>query len=83
MSNQDIKPETAERLNGLIGQFVGSSEAYYKETFGFMMQAPGYRSTLNWVSGLLGPVWFGARGLWNWMLGFLLPARLIWKPSEK
>ncbi|MFY0594790.1 MAG: ABC transporter permease subunit [Cognatishimia sp.] len=72
MSNQDIQPETAERLNGLIGEFVESNQGYYKETFGYMMQAPGYRFTLNWIAGLLGPIWFGARGLWNWMLGFLL-----------
>lgn len=72
MKYQEIKPETAVRLNTLIGEFVGSSVDYYKQTFGYMMQAPGYRFTLNWIAGLLGPVWFGARGLWNWMLGFLL-----------
>ncbi|SHG84916.1 ABC transporter permease [Cognatishimia maritima] len=72
VSNQDIKPETAERLNGLIEQFVGKNADYYKQIFGVMMKAPGYRFTLNWMAGLLGPVWFGARGLWNWMLGFLL-----------
>ncbi len=70
-SNQ-IQPETEARLNGLVEQFVGSNSDYYKKTFGFMMQAPGYRFTLNWVAGLLGPIWFGARGLWSWMLGFLL-----------
>ncbi|MEM9550816.1 MAG: ABC transporter permease subunit [Pseudomonadota bacterium] len=67
-----IKPETEDRLNGLIDGFVGRGTAYYRETFGYMMQAPGYRFTFNKAAGLLGPIWFGARGLWNWFLGFLM-----------
>lgn len=69
---QQIKPETADRLNVLIGEFVGSGVAYYQKTFAYMMQAPGYRFTLNKAAALLGPVWFGARGLWSWFLGFLV-----------
>ncbi|GAA6206781.1 hypothetical protein NBRC116601_00740 [Cognatishimia sp. WU-CL00825] len=72
VENQEIQPETAERLNSLIEQFVGSNVSYYQKTFGYMMGAPGYRFTLNWMAGLLGPIWFGARGLWSWMLAFLL-----------
>lgn len=67
-----IRPETAERLNGLIAEFTGRSQEYYQRVFGHMMQAPGYRFTLNMAAGLLGPVWFGARGLWSWFLGFLV-----------
>lgn len=67
-----IQPETADRLNTLIAEFVETGQGYYQKTFGYMMEAPGYRFTLNWVAGLLGPVWFGARGLWSWFLGFLL-----------
>ncbi len=67
-----IQPETAERLNTLVGEFAGKSAAYYQQVFAYMMQAPGYRFTLNWVAGLLGPVWFGARGLWSWFLGFVV-----------
>ncbi len=68
----DIKPETAERLGTLIEQFVGTGQSYYRKTFSYMMEAPGYRFTLNGAAGLLGPIWFGARGLWSWFLGFVL-----------
>lgn len=68
----DIKPETAERLGNLVEQFVGSGSAYYRKTFAYMMAAPGYRFTLNISAALLGPIWFGARGLWSWFLTFML-----------
>ncbi|QBF30900.1 proline/glycine betaine ABC transporter permease [Thalassococcus sp. S3] len=69
---QQIKPETAERMNTLIDTFAGQSAEYYRRVFGYMMEAPGYRFTLNWAAALLGPIWFGARGLWSWFLGFLV-----------
>lgn len=68
----DIKPETADRLNTLISEFVGSSQEYYKKTFSYMMEAPGYRFTLNLAAAVLGPIWFGARGLWSWFLTFMV-----------
>jgi len=72
MEMSDIQPDTADRLNGLVGDFVGQSQGYYQKVFAHMLQAPGYRYTLNLAAGLLGPVWFGARGLWSWFLGFLM-----------
>ncbi|MEX0302244.1 MAG: glycine/betaine ABC transporter, partial [Leisingera sp.] len=72
IDQSQIKPETAGRLSALVGEFTGQSQAYYQQVFGYMMEAPGYRFTLNWAAGLLGPVWFGARGLWSWFLGFLV-----------
>ncbi|WP_305987641.1 proline/glycine betaine ABC transporter permease [Roseibium sp. MMSF_3544] len=72
VDDNDIRPETAERLNTLIASFVGTQQDYYQRTFATMMKAPGYCFTLNYAAGLLGPVWFGARGLWSWFLGFLV-----------
>ncbi len=60
------------RLEPLIDEFVGQSQPYYRRVFGSILQAPGYKFTLNWVAAILGPIWFGARGLWNWFLGFLI-----------
>ncbi len=68
----EIRPETAERLDALVGEFTGSRQDYYRRAFAYMMEAPGYRFTFNLFAALLGPVWFGARGLWSWFLGFLL-----------
>lgn len=67
-----IKPETANRLGDMVEEFTGSSPAYYRRVFAYMMQAPGFRFTLNPAAALLGPIWFGARGLWSWFLGFLV-----------
>ena len=64
----DIKAETAEQLDTLVTEFAGSNAEYYRKSFRHMMVAPGYRFTFNWVAGLLGPIWFGARGLWSWFL---------------
>lgn len=72
VDDNDIRPDTAERLNALIANFVGTRQDYYQRTFATMMKAPGYCFTLNFAAGLLGPVWFGARGLWSWFLGFLV-----------
>ncbi|MEM8656844.1 MAG: ABC transporter permease subunit [Pseudomonadota bacterium] len=71
-ATDDIKPETAARLDGLVRDFTVSGAEYYAQTFAYMLEAPGYRFTLNWAAGLLGPVWFGARGLWGWFLTFLI-----------
>lgn len=68
----EIQPETAARIGNLVEEFVGSNAQYYRKTFAYMMRAPGYRFTFNLVAALLGPVWFGMRGLWSWFLGFAL-----------
>ena len=67
-----IRPETSARLDRLVSEFVDRSPGYYQRVFRHMMQAPGYRFTLNGAAALLGPIWFGARGLWSWFLGVLL-----------
>ena len=27
---------------------------------------------MNVLAGIFGPIWFGARGLWNWAVAFLI-----------
>ncbi|MEL6574603.1 MAG: ABC transporter permease subunit, partial [Pseudomonadota bacterium] len=77
-ANTNIQPETARQLGDLVTTFTGKGADYYRQVFAYMMEAPGYRFTLNWIAGLLGPIWFGARGLWSWFLGFLLLETLAW-----
>ncbi|WP_411957345.1 ABC transporter permease [Paracoccus homiensis] len=66
------RTDISQRMSGLIDDFVGRGQGYYRHVFAYMMQAPGYRFTLNPAAALLGPIWFGARGLWSWFLGFLV-----------
>jgi glycine betaine/proline transport system permease protein len=67
-----LQEKTQEQLNALVDEFVGQGQGYYRKVFSYMMEAPGYRFTINLVAGLFGPIWFGARGLWSWLLTFLL-----------
>ena len=68
----EIKQETKEQLDQLITKFVGKGTDYYQKTFHRMMAAPGYRYTMNIAAAILGPIWYAARGLWSWFLGFLV-----------
>jgi len=55
-----------------IKEFVRTNPDYYVDKFDKIGSRSGFTPTFNWLAGLLGPVWFGARGLWNWAVAFLL-----------
>ena len=71
-SEQD--PTTAEVMSRdeLIGTFVGSSAEYYENEFRRIGATSGFTWTFNPAAALLGPVWYGMRGLWNWGLPFII-----------
>ena len=56
--------------NELLKQFVGNNSDYYQKQFDKINASSGYVFTFNFFSALLGPVWFGARGLWQWCFIF-------------
>ena len=56
----------------LIDSFVSSNTDYYRKNFEKIGSQSGFSWTINWVAALLGPIWFGMRGLWNWALPFLI-----------
>ena len=56
----------------LLDQFIGRNVAYYQRVFAYIGEAPGFRATFNVVAFLLGPIWFAMRGLWNWVLPFVV-----------
>ena len=55
-----------------IKDFVQTNPDYYIFQFAKIGAQSRFTPTFNWVAGLLGPVWFGARGLWSWALAFLI-----------
>ncbi|MYH59185.1 MAG: glycine/betaine ABC transporter, partial [Boseongicola sp. SB0675_bin_26] len=61
----------AERKEN-IRTFVRTSPDYYIKMFDKIGASAKFTPTLNLAAGLFGPVWFGARGLWNWALPFLI-----------
>ena len=61
----------AERCDN-IRTFVRTNPDYYIHMFDKIGASSSFTPTLNVMAGLFGPVWFGARGLWNWALPFLI-----------
>ncbi|MCV6594749.1 MAG: glycine/betaine ABC transporter, partial [Silicimonas sp.] len=62
----------AEERRENIRTFVRTAPEYYIRMFDRIGASAKFTPTLNIMAGLFGPVWFGARGLWNWALPFLI-----------
>ena len=74
-----MTPDAASaRVDGLVDEFVGPGAGYYRQQFERLGAAPGFRLSFNPFAALGGPVWFAARGLWNWFLPFLLIEAFGW-----
>lgn len=61
----------AER-RGRVPVFVRTNPNYYTRQFERIGNHSGFTPTFNLMAGLLGPIWFGARGLWSWAVAFLV-----------
>lgn len=66
-----VERETAERMKR-VEKFVRTNPDYYAKNFREIGAEAGFVKTFNIWAGILGPIWFGARGLWNWGLTFLI-----------
>jgi glycine betaine/proline transport system permease protein len=55
-----------------VAEFVGTNPTYYSHNFERIGSDSRFVWTFNLWAGVLGPIWFGARGLWNWGLTFLI-----------
>jgi glycine betaine/proline transport system permease protein len=51
---------------------VRTSPEYYIASSTRIGSSARFTPTFNLFAGLFGPVWFGARGLWNWAVPFLI-----------
>jgi len=63
--------EADNRLE-LVERFVSTNPDYYRAQFTEIGARAGFTRTFNLMAALLGPVWFGMRGLWNWGLPFVI-----------
>lgn len=61
--------ETKEEL---LATFVATNPGYYGTQFQKIGAKAGFAWTFNWIAALLGPIWYGMRGLWNWGLPFVI-----------
>ncbi len=69
---KSASPGEAEQRRALTARFVGSNVDYYDHQFQLVGSKSGFTWTFNWVAALLGPVWYGLRGIWNWSLAFVM-----------
>ncbi len=62
----------AEDREELLREFVGTNFAYYSRNFARIGAKAGFIWTFNLMAALLGPIWFGMRGIWKWALPFVI-----------
>ncbi|WP_271270596.1 ABC transporter permease [Aliamphritea hakodatensis] len=61
-----------QAVNELVDQYCVQNSPYYRQAFARISGANRFILSFNLMAALLGPVWFAARGLWNWFLVFVL-----------
>lgn len=71
-SAEEHAENRAENREELLRQFVGTSADYYLANFAKIGARANFTWTFNKMAALLGPVWFGMRGIWKWGLPFVL-----------
>ncbi|MBT8433474.1 MAG: ABC transporter permease subunit [Gammaproteobacteria bacterium] len=62
----------AEEREQQVDRFVKTSPGYYRGQFAKIGSDSKFVWTANFWAGVLGPIWFSARGMWNWGLTFLI-----------
>lgn len=67
-----MNQSTREEREELIAPFVETNSEYYRKQFDKIGSRSRFTWTFNWIAALLGPVWYGMRGLWNWGLPFII-----------
>ena len=71
-SSADIAAQELMDRRAQITKFVRTNADYYITQFDRIGSEAKFVWTINLWAGLLGPIWFAARGLWNWGLSFLI-----------
>jgi len=67
------KPSVDEAsIDSPIRDFVETNPDYYERAFAKIGAHSRFAWTFNGAAFLLGPIWFGIRGIWKWGLPFLL-----------
>lgn len=72
MPNPPTTTAAAESREELLAQFVVSRPAYYRRAFARIGEQAGWVWSFNLTACLLGPIWYGMRGLWKWGLPFVI-----------
>lgn len=68
----ELAENRAENRDELLREFVQTNPEYYNKNFASIGATSSFTWTFNWIAALLGPIWYGMRGLWNWGLPFVI-----------
>jgi len=71
-SAAELAGTRAETRDALLREFVETNPDYYARQFAKIGATARFSWTFNLAAALLGPVWFGMRGLWKWGLPFVI-----------
>jgi glycine betaine/proline transport system permease protein len=71
-----------------LPRIVKTSPGYYRNQFAKIGSDSKFVWTSNLWAGILGPIWFCARGMWNWGLAFLIletmaAVQIVWERIAK
>ncbi|MDM5148174.1 ABC transporter permease subunit [Candidatus Persebacteraceae bacterium Df01] len=77
MNNQSPGKKSKQQQNHeerlvLMDKFTGTNNAYYRREFARLGDSTSFIWSFNFIAFLLGPIWFGMRGLWKWGLPFVI-----------
>ncbi len=61
-----------------LAAFTATHPDYYVREFQRIGADAGFVWSFNFWAGLLGPIWYGMRGMWNWGLAFLIIETFAW-----
>ena len=63
-------------IDSLVAEYAGVNADYYRRHFARIAASSRFHLNFNAAAGLWGPLWFAARGLWNWFVPFVLAESL-------
>lgn len=58
------------KFEAQVTQFTVQNSEYYNKQFSLLSQVYGYRISFNLMATLFGPIWYGGRNLWGWVVPF-------------
>lgn len=64
--------DLAAERSAQVERFVKTNPEYYRSQFAKIGGDSKFVWTFNSWAGFFGPIWFSARGMWNWGLAFLI-----------
>ena len=71
-SSEQLAENRAENRDELIREYVETNPDYYRQQFALIGAKSGFTWTFNMMAAVLGPIWYGMRGLWKWGLPFVI-----------